>query len=167
MNLSKTPEWQNRKSIFDKAFSKVVKFFLFLVNLFKMGGTGSKVNNNGDIENNGDQEQNVGLFQISFDHISGSFMTIIVIMILITIVLVLRRYWKRRDWGRRENRGISVWPPPPPPPQQAWHAPILSPSMEMVNIPRWIDIARPKSEQPSTSKWSPSAARLNKDNNPA
>ena len=112
MNLSKTPEWQNRKSIFDKAFSKVIKFFLFLVNLFKMGGTGSKVNNNGDVENNGDQEQNLGLFQISFDHISGSFMTIIVIMILITIVLVLRRYWKRRDWGRRENRGFSVWPPP-------------------------------------------------------
>ena len=93
MNLSKTPEWLNRKSIIDKAISKVIEFFLFLVNLFKMGGTGSKVTNNGDVENNGDQEQNLGLFQISFDHISGSFMTIIVIMILITIVLVLRRYW--------------------------------------------------------------------------
>ena len=52
-----------------------------------MGGSSSKTENeNNDIKGDENRNENVGLFQITFEHVSGSFMTLFIIGLISSLV---------------------------------------------------------------------------------
>lgn len=135
-----------------------------------MGGSSSKTENeNNDIKGDENRNENVGLFQITFEHVSGSFMTLFIIGLIIAIFLVVRWFRKR---GRRavgkSNRRFDMeaqWDYRDPPGRPQRVITENDSRMEMEKMPRLFLVSNTAEASLSTQKWSPSQARLKPQTN--
>ena len=137
-----------------------------------MGGTKSKtVVEGSDNEVDENQNENVGLFQITVEHVSGSFMTLFIIGLIVAILLAVRWFRKRRertsDRARRRFDLEAQWDYRDPPGRAHRFPPEIEPRMELENLPKLFLVSNTsEAVSPESKQWSPSQARLKTKQSP-
>ena len=137
-----------------------------------MGGTKSKtVVEGSDNEVDENQNENVGLFQITVEHVSGSFMTLFIIGLIVAILLAVRWFRKRRertsDRARRRFDLEAQWDYRDPPGRAHRFPPTIEPRMEIKNLPKLFLVSNTsEAVSPESKQWSPSQARLKTKQSP-
>lgn len=134
-----------------------------------MGGSSSKTEiEKNEIKGDENRNENVGLFQITFEHVSGSFMTLFVIGLIIAIFLVARWFRKRgRRASGKGNRHFDMeaqWGYREPPGRA--HRVIKENESRIENMPKLFLVSNTAEASLSAQKWSPSQARLKSQTSP-
>ena len=136
-----------------------------------MGGASSKTEIEGNkIGGDENKNENVGLLQITFEHVSGSFMTLLLIGLIVAIFLAVR-WFRRRGGGssvrRTRNSDLEAqWNNPDPGRAHRMNTEPES-RIELANLPRLFLVSNATETTPSEQKqWSPSVSRLNSKTNP-
>ena len=135
----------------------------------KMGGSSSKTEKEeNQIKGDENKNENGGLFQITFEHVSGSFMTLFVIGLIIALFLVLR-WFRKRGRHTTSNRTLDMeaqWGYSAPPGRPRRVTTENEPRMEMEKLPKLFLVSNTAEASLSTQTWSPSQARLKSQTNP-
>ena len=136
-----------------------------------MGGSSSKTETEkNEIGGDENKNENVGLLQITFEHVSGSFMTLLLIGLIVAIFLAVR-WFRKRGGGSSGRRPRNVdleaqWHNTDPGRAHRMNADTET-RIELANLPRLFLVSNSTEPTPSEQKqWSPSVSRLNAKTNP-
>ena len=135
-----------------------------------MGGSSSKTEiENNDIKGDENKNENVGFLQITFEHVSGSFMTLFLIGLIIFIFLVVRWFRKRGRRSQDRHRKLDAeanWNLRDPPGRPHRLTMERDSRVDMQDLPRLFVVSNATETSQSAQKWSPSQERLKSKTSP-